>query len=213
MRYKIIIPFLSIMLLLFISCKKKNNSSIDTYYIEIEKNSAVSISDFIKEIEIIPLETTDLSIIRDVTKIEFYQNIIYIFDLPQNNIFIFNHEGKYINKIDNKGQGPNEYLNISDFTIAKQTGNICILDAIKNNLLYYDLEGNFQYIENLPKLTESAYNIFQFINGKHIMFWTSDESNRLKIYDKSTKSIIMEDLPRKGYPRRAYFFSDSLLLT
>jgi len=45
------------------------------------------------------------------------------------------------------------------------------------------------------------------------MFWTSDENNRLKIYDKDSKSIISEKLPRKGYPRLAFFCSDSLLLT
>ncbi len=44
------------------------------------------------------------------------------------------------------------------------------------------------------------------------MFWTSDEKNRLKIYEKNTNSIIIEDFPRKGYPRLAYLHSDSLFL-
>lgn len=212
MKYKTITLFLSIMFFLFVSCNKKNNHLLKTYEIEIQNNNSAFMSDIINTIEPIPLETTDLSIIRDITKIEFYRGLLYIFDLSQNNIFIFNNRGDYLNRIDNKGQGPDEYLNISDFQINKYTNHICILDAIKSNLLYYNLQGDFQYTESLPKLKESAYNIFQFINDNHIMFWTSDEKNRLKIYEKNTNSIIIEDFPRKGYPRLAYLHSDSLFL-
>jgi len=125
---------------------------------------------------------------------------------------IFNQDGKYINKIDNKGQGPKEYLNINDFGINRFLDQLYTLDAIKQILFYYDLRGNLIEIKKLPTLKEGSYLSLHFINIDTILFWTADDKNRIKIINCLNNSFISENFPRKEYARMAFLFSDYLFM-
>lgn len=74
----------------------------------------------------IPLQTTDESIIGKISKIHYRGNKFYILDSQQKVIFIFDEQGNFLSKIDNKGKGPCEYIDIWDFYVDN-TGFIQIL--------------------------------------------------------------------------------------
>ena len=71
---------------------------------------------------IIPLETTEESIIGEINKLEIVHDTLYILDEDQNMIFLFDKTGKYITRIDDVGRGPQEYLGIADFHIDETEG-------------------------------------------------------------------------------------------
>lgn len=92
----------------------------------------------------IPLETKDGSLIGNITDIKFDSNIIFVADLmKENRITIFTRDGKYLNTIARRGNGPQEYLNCSDFSIDSKNKIIYILDGDKGNILAYDYNGEF----------------------------------------------------------------------
>lgn len=210
MKQILLVHILITVLFFTVSCDKTDNNSIKT--LTINFNHGISLNEVINEIEVIELETNDSSLIKDIRKIEFYKDCIYVYDHLQHIIVIFDEDGKYINRINNKGQGPGEYLEIIDFGINRFTQQIYILDPRKQNLLFYDLHGNIVDIKRLPKLSGCTYISLQFPNKETFMFVTSDSNNRLKVMDSINDSLLLEDFPGNEYNERAYLFSDSLFL-
>ena len=205
----ILLSLISIMVLY--SCSDKAiDSSANTYRIDF-KNSAPT-SDFIKSTELIALETNDSSLIKSIRKIEYYKDYIYVFDHDQRIVVIFDKEGKHINTINNKGQGPEEYIDINDFGIDRFSNQIYLLCPFKQTLFYYDLLGKLVDMKKLPTLTGGTYMSLQLPNKDTFMFLTADSNNRLKIMDGDDDSFILEDFPRKEYDGWPYLFADSLFL-
>ena len=69
-------------------------------------------------IQIVPLETTDDALIVEINKIEIRNNLIYILDNSVKSVFVYDFNGKYLNKINALGQGPGEYAFLSDMTVS-----------------------------------------------------------------------------------------------
>ena len=90
-------------------------------------------SDIFESLVLIPLETTDESLIGNINKIVIIDTLIYILDAKSKAIMLFNTKGKYITKIACTGAGPNDYVALNDFTVLKN-GDIIILDGNKKIL-------------------------------------------------------------------------------
>lgn len=93
---------LILVLCLFIgSCKDSLtvNEEVDTITASIEQEDEISLFDFVSQVRLIPLETTDSSLVAHITKIITSKDKIFIYDRIQNQIFIFNREGQFISKI------------------------------------------------------------------------------------------------------------------
>lgn len=100
---------LILVLCLFIgSCKDSLtvNEEVDTITASIEQEDEISLFDFVSQVRLIPLETTDSSLVAHITKIITSKDKIFIYDRIQNQIFIFNREGQFISKINRKGEDP-----------------------------------------------------------------------------------------------------------
>ena len=125
---KHILSFLLIAsLAIFYSCSGTDNSGENSI---IDVESAIgtgkirNASEFIKDIKYIPLETTGESIVGNIRKIVVHENKIYVSD-DKKVINIFDMTGRHIRTLNRTGRGPEEYLNLTDFTIDPQ-GNIFI---------------------------------------------------------------------------------------
>ena len=84
---------------------------------------------------IIPLETTNESIIGEIDKLEIVRDTLYILDDDQDMIFLFDKTGKYIARIADIGRGAQEYLAISDFHID---GEVIYVGPIKDYSFHID---------------------------------------------------------------------------
>ena len=165
-------------------------------YANINKIETPSMYDLFSKIEIIPLETTKESLIKEISKLVFYDNKYYILDYPLSKIFVFDEMGKFLFNIDNRGNGPNEYVHIGSFNIDPYNHQLIILSAVDRSLHFYDLDGHFKNKIKLPEI-ERAYKTIQSLNKDTIVFWTFDLSNRMKYYSLSENKIIHEDFPEE----------------
>jgi len=151
--------FILIALCLF-SCGGKNHQSNKLETISINGNirQTLNFSSFVDTIEFIPLETNDENLIGKVNRI-FYRNGKYYLRTTQGmmngKLSVFNKTGKYLWGLNKKGQGPGEYTDFEDFSIA-DNGNI-IIPTIKK-IITYDSLGNF--------LSENRFEqyLFEFLN-------------------------------------------------
>jgi hypothetical protein len=149
------ISILFVICAVILSCQRGNNRlakvifTNDSLFNVIKVDLALlekkpsKISDFTQDIEYIPLETTDSSLVGEIEKMIVWNDSLYIWDRMTESIFCFNSKGKFLFKIHKHGPGPEEYIRISDFDIEKETGNIYIYSDINMSILKYSSKGNF----------------------------------------------------------------------
>jgi hypothetical protein len=105
-------------------------------------------SDIIGEITFIALETTESSIVGDITQIEIHKDKIYALDAyGSRTLYIFAIDGQYINKLEGNGNGPGEFMNPHSFWIDPD-GFILILDWEQSKLLRYSAD-DYTYIDDI----------------------------------------------------------------
>jgi hypothetical protein len=177
-------------LLVSISCtsNKKESEAIETIIVDLQENQSPSVFDIFSKIELIPIETNENILIKNVNKLIHYNNLYYVLDKHQKCIFIIDDRGNCIRKIDKRGKGPGEYTDISDFEINPYTDNLEILSAM-GAIYIYDHKGEFIDSYSLPKEVR-AVHYFANINKNVVAFYTIFEKKKLILYSKNESRII-----------------------
>jgi hypothetical protein len=133
--------------LCFCSCniKIELNSNIEIIY--AKSNIKESASNIFEHIKVIPLETTDSSLIgRLIDRIEICNGKIFIQNYlgSHTNIVCFDLSGKFLFNIDKMGQGPEEYAYLGDFFIDKNLQHLVFISE-NRRFIHFDLNGIFLY--------------------------------------------------------------------
>jgi hypothetical protein len=139
---------------LFFSCDNERRTSsipINLEYLITPGREMLSnntqFSTLLEEYRYIIPETTSESLFSYIYKAYIYRDYIYILDKKcQDKILVFDlNDGKFIVGIGSQGGGPNEYINLGNFTLDKIGGNILILDEHRKSVLIYDaIKGDFK---------------------------------------------------------------------
>ncbi|MDR3184126.1 MAG: 6-bladed beta-propeller [Prevotellaceae bacterium] len=125
-----------------IQCDSRNIHT-DTVHIPSAVDKMMVTDDLFDNFEFIPLETSEESLFGYIDKIIIHNDKFYILDKTKTRrINVFNSNGKFSHTIGKRGDGPEEYTKIEDFTIDEKNGQVIIL-SFPSILYRYDLEGNF----------------------------------------------------------------------
>lgn len=141
--------FLSL-LFLFSSCnteKKKEKQEIPIIQLNLEKDPLQSdLNAFLAklDIQLMPLETSEESFFDGESNLFIGNNDLFVLDQSQDMIFRYDKQGKLINKINRKGEGPEEYVRMIGTYISND--KIYILDFKK--LQIYNFDGEF--LQSIP---------------------------------------------------------------
>lgn len=141
------------------------------------------LSELASDIRYVPLETTDDCLMNN----EFYIMQYTGEDIITSGIFHFDKNGKFLNKIGNKGQGPEEYLQ-----------GLFAFGDWKNKLLYvqnwttltcYGFDGKFVKSIPTPQLNMGAAGLF---DENHILYsndiYYADKANPIQLYMVDSQS-------------------------
>jgi hypothetical protein len=119
-----------------------------TILVDPINTTVLNASEIVDKIEYIQLETKEECIIGRISKIYILDQKIFISDSEITYaLYCFNNNGAFIFKISRKGNGPGEYIEISDFVVTEK--EIIIYDGRKQNFLYFDLTGKYIRTENV----------------------------------------------------------------
>lgn len=102
----------------------------ETVYVDMEeiKDIAVTKAKYLKSTKYVQLETNINSLIGEITKIVLGDNRIFILDqFISKAVFIFDFEGQFVNKIDCRGESPEEYIDILNIYYDKLDSTINII--------------------------------------------------------------------------------------
>jgi len=148
-----------------------------------------------KSVKIIPLETNESCLIGDIDKIQVIDNYVLIMDASiAKSLYVFDREGRFIRKIGSVGQGPGEYVSISDFTVDRENKTVYIEDGRLPRIHKYDLAtGKFiqtitlersanagsAYIHHFVHIGGNLYasSVFYNHSPNNFMLFTIDESS------------------------------------
>jgi len=174
---KNILIYFSFLLISTIACTHKN--SFDAYQsnkkemviIEIDNipyKREVILDSLFRTSRIIILETSGDNLIGSYDKLMISDNIIYILDKKVTQaIYAFNFDGSFRFKIARLGEGPGEYREIRDFTVASGSDHLELMDFPGGQILKFDkLSGELEADVRLNKNT--YYAAFEKIGNQYI---------------------------------------------
>jgi hypothetical protein len=130
--------------------------------------------------EVIPLETTNNSLLNTINKFMVHEDKFYVFDFKNFQLLEFHNDGKFSKKIGKRGKGPGEYHEVRDFDIK---GNFIYILDYKKIHRYDKHTGKFVDTKKLKIDQKTALNPKKFIilNDHDYYLWSSNPDT----YDKS----------------------------
>lgn len=118
--------FVCFALVCMVACQSQK-SEIGDGTVQIHWDN-VSPGDFkIENVEYIPLETTDNSLLGSVNKVLFRNDHFYVLDKRSGGVYVFDRKGNFLSSIVKPGEGPEEYIELMDMDVDKE-GNVYIAD-------------------------------------------------------------------------------------
>lgn len=136
---------LILMLIVFVGCKNETRLVYNTSQncvVDVDNSKRfIDISNLFEDkMDVICLETKDECLIADIRKVQYTKDFIFVSDRVSQCVFLFSHSGKYIKRIGHRGDGPDDYAEMGDFTVAGS--NLFISDLHANKILCYKLRDN-----------------------------------------------------------------------
>jgi len=176
---KHVILLLLVIALFFQGCKSKSEGNASTESINIKLDlekemKSIHEIDLINDVEIINLDCDEV-IIGEINKVIRFGSILYLMDKFQNkSIYLFDVNGKYISSISNYGNGPEEYIQLTDIFIDSDDSTLNVLSRIDNKLLKYDQKG--EKLLSIKKTPKSFTSMQKIPNGYvgYVSNWIQD---------------------------------------
>ncbi|MDH8700981.1 hypothetical protein M2138_000315 [Dysgonomonadaceae bacterium PH5-43] len=177
----------------FVSC---NNNRIekdsDQVFIEESVNYLTAGSEMFSKIELIPLQETEDYLVGDISKIIPVGTNYYILDSKKSKaLYLYDKDGKPINKFQKIGGGPDEYIEIWDFvvdSIAKEVSIYCLPPKIITTDLNLNIKGE--------AVTVDFYADRMTKHDNNLLFYNHRDRS-VKSYDINSGNIT-ELIKREG---------------
>lgn len=179
------------LLFLSFSCIRKTDNmenDVPIYKIDYLSWEKKSLVDFFneKKVNYILLKDNDHKApFGRIDKIKIMNERIYISDKRLQVLAVYDINGRFLTTIGRRGQGPFEYLSITDFDVDLQ-GKICILDGRLDKALFYN--SDFQF--DKEKKLQFEADIIQFLDDEKLILGLSSWNHGLNKGDK----IVVTDL-------------------
>ena len=138
--------------------------------VDVSKRKVQNLSDEAEITEIIPLETVEKSLLRNIDKLYVTDQYILVVDLRKSEIYLFDRDGRFRNKIGIKGRGPKEYIAFDDVQYDERNGLIYTHERMRHRMQSYGTNGKLinekeyhQWLDSFLK-TDDGYWIYTCYN-------------------------------------------------
>ncbi|KYG80625.1 6-bladed beta-propeller protein [Roseivirga ehrenbergii] len=106
-------------------------------------------ADLIESVEVVRLEETDNSLLAYVRNLQQTKDyLVFNSSTMESDVFVFDRNGAFVNKINRQGDGPEEYQAVSNIWMESDT--LAVYTSSKKTVKRYSLEGDFISTVTLP---------------------------------------------------------------
>lgn len=172
------------LLAVFVSCKTETASNNpNVLQVDFDKEITIKYSEIFESFEIVQLRP--FTPIGSLDQLIYSEDQIIVVDQTVNKmIHIFSKSGDFLTEINNKGNGPSEFINQRGVRLSKNKEEIYFYCPINKKILIYGLDGVFKneyYLKNFL----SVGDMFVVDDGIVLVDFVQD--------DKDKKLIFLED--------------------
>ena len=166
----------------------KENSNV--IQVDIENAKPMNLADFVESIQLVPLETTDESLIKRIERMVIQDGKIYIQNDLQD-VLVFDENGKFLlSTAQKRGQGPEDYFMMMSMDVTND-GLISIYEGFR--IREYDMDLNLvnSYFPQLPDSIHSALekrkhiklddDIYLFRDNEYTSYYSASKDSVLSI--------------------------------
>lgn len=195
------IPFTFLLILFFAACTSKQTQEAGEQVTYPGPNLS-SLTELMDAIEIVRLQHGDSIITDDRVRLLQRDSSFYLVDiLGEKNIYRFARDGRFRNKIGQKGQGPEEFSTLLDIDIEEKGDCVHVLSQPYCTLVCYSKDGTF--IER-KKSDIPANSFCRSGDGYWVFAGDADRSLLLRLNDSLhiTDSMRLTQFPmdKIAYP-------------
>lgn len=165
--------------------------------INVDFGKAISFSTWVKgrNINLLPLETSEASLIGDISNLKIENGAYYFFSSKEQLVHAFSKEGKFIGTIGTVGDGEGEYKNASSFAIARDT--VSILCNYGNTVRTHHYTTKGQYI-NYSEITDASFYDLEKLGNQTFLSTGSNTYNDINARVVKLKNDGFENIIRLG---------------
>lgn len=146
-------------LMLLIGCSQSHTGDLRVIEVGLKKVTDLHLSDVSREINVIALETSEVSYINSIYDLFQYDDRLYI-QVSSQKVLIFDLEGNFIQELGNRGEGPGEHQYIKSITVDKKIKEI-YLTSTKKVLVF---SKTHEFLRE--KLLKNTWDYLYFSNEK-----------------------------------------------
>jgi hypothetical protein len=166
----------------FISCKNGNQKVVsDTKIdgtapkkIEVVANGSFLIDSLLHSPTFIRLETNSNCLIGNIDKLICADSLFFVVDKRiAKAVFVFDWNGRFVNKIATRGRGPGEFTEIWDVNVDTKAKTIALLDEKIRKINYYSYDCHYLDYKRIPFI----FFGFQNIDDNTIAYYTNRAPN------------------------------------
>lgn len=132
-------------IILLSACNQIDQQKTPVYNIDLENLSKepLNLNNLIEDVEIIPLETSDNSLLVYINGINLFDDKIIIYDGSNKKILAFDEQGNFLHPIGKIGKGPGEYQYPYKPVIVPNKNHISFIDIRTRKLMTFTTAGEF----------------------------------------------------------------------
>ena len=174
----------------------KNHTSDGASVIQVTLEPSVpSYKDIFERVEVIKLESNPMSLIGYLDKTICIGDSIVILDMGRSSVFMFSPEGRFLNTVGQRGDGPEDYLMCYDIAYNSATHDISVLEP-RGTFNNYSLSGRFVGKHKLP--SKPNYMACEWQNAGRLVLWSAvnEDECGVSVVDVKSGETIFEDWKR-----------------
>lgn len=140
---------------------------------------------------ILTLESNDKCMLNSIQKIDFIDSLIIV--QSSNGVFSFNNEtGAYCCSYGERGHGVGEYNRINTFYIDQKNEEVNIVDGVRNQILIFDLWGEYLNSIKFPMPTLPLCSNAELIDCNELFIGKYIYNTENILYSKINKNKFTE---------------------
>ncbi|KAA0096983.1 6-bladed beta-propeller [Bacteroides thetaiotaomicron] len=108
----------------------------------------LKLSDYCESATVVPLETSADCLLSEIKKVEVDGDLIYLKDNKGESVYCFDFQGHLKKKIGHRGDGPEDFVELTSFTLDKENGLVYVYSRANDKIVVYRVNGDF--VESFP---------------------------------------------------------------
>lgn len=167
-------------------------------YLESDEDNKLSLSALIDSLEYVPLQTPDDLPVDILLTVRLSSENIFVLDRQQR-LFRFDRQGRFLNLIGSRGEGPAEYISTVDFEVNETNEAVYVFDIHRKKVKAYRMSGAFWKDIMVPDGVESIALVHDscFIGYKP-WYRATDGTDQCMVFGEASGVVDTIFFGRKG---------------